>query len=64
MFSRQQIADAKKDTHTIVFAPGTRPRTCAVTKVRGQYVWVLCENGPPVRLNATASRSLIDGKYR
>ena len=73
----EKIRKAKEGTHEIVFEPGHDARICEVIKVWGDNAWVRLvdglndpvlantdESGQEIRLNATASRLLLNGAYR
>jgi hypothetical protein len=73
-FSREQIAAAKQGTHKISWQPNGKPEECRAVRVKGDFVYVVpveasdrwSSNGKiqPVRLNGTASRLLIENRYR
>lgn len=62
-FARSQIRQAKQAVHRIGFQPGAPKVMCWVQKVRGDFVWVRTACGGTERLNATASKMLMDRAY-
>ena len=64
-FSRAEVEQAMTGFHMISWNPGQKPDACQFERLTtGKYVWVSLPNGQSARLNETASRLLMEGKYR
>ena len=64
-FSKDQIKEAKQGTHFVVWQPGAEPDEVQLVRVRGDFVWVSSQKqSGDISLNKTASRLLMQGKYR